>query len=44
MGEAWRVYNNRDKQKRRELTTAILAALDQHRGEDMGVDKAEAGA
>lgn len=46
MGEAWRDYINRDKLKRRELTTAIVAALDQHQTvvENVGVDEAEAGA
>lgn len=30
MREAWRVYNNRDKQEKKNLAGATVAALEQH--------------
>lgn len=41
MKKAQKVYDNKDREK--ELPTAMVAALDQHQGEDVGVDEAEAG-
>lgn len=36
MGEDWRVYNNRDKQEKKNLVGAIVAAFEQHQREGCG--------